>query len=80
MFRIMRVVREISYLILLMLVFICIYARIGCTLFSGATDAVLDHTVSNYNFDSLWNSTVVLWQLWVGEGWHDLMCKTIIYF
>ena len=58
-----------------MFMFVFMYARLGCTFFSGATNATLDHEDENYNFDTMWNGTVVLWQLWVGEGWHDLMCK-----
>jgi len=75
---IMRVASELLYMLLIMFCFIVSYGRLGVSLFEGDTNSVLSEDINEaQNFDSLWNASVVLLQLWVGEGWHSLMYTII---
>lgn len=66
----------IAILVLLIVVFF-IYGVIGVWMLSDEMSAVLQTGAPEGNFDNLSNALLTLFQLLVGEGWHEVMYAAI---
>eukprot|EP01084_Bolivina_argentea_P055045 100937_1 len=81
---IFRIFSKLINLIAFLLIFILIWARIGCTIFSDKSEYVLDSiyltsgTANAKNFNTLGSSILTLLQLMVGEGFHEVMYLNVI--
>eukprot|EP01083_Nonionella_stella_P200895 735311_1 len=73
---IFTIVPRFLNLLAFVMIFIFIWARIGCTIFAKQKDIVpseIFETGANASFDTYGTSILTLLQLMVGEGWHEIM-------
>jgi len=73
-----KVIPEFLSLFVLTVLFMLFFGQIGTSLFNGAYDNMLPEDKPPSNFNTMWDSFVTLLQLLVGEGWHEVMYKTVL--
>ena len=71
-YTIFQVIPRFTWLLLILLMFYWIYGVMGVTLFGDALERQLPTNV-DYTFKTFPDALIALFQLTVGEGWHDLM-------
>ncbi|KAL7669231.1 hypothetical protein ACOME3_009896 [Neoechinorhynchus agilis] len=66
--------RSVASLLLLLFLFITIFALLGMQMFGGKFDAIDNFQEKPvHNFDSFWNSMLTVFQILTGEDWNEVM-------
>lgn len=62
-------------LIFVLVLILYVASNLGTDLFQGVLEA--DEISTNVNFDSADNTAIILMQMFVGEGWHEIMYMVV---
>jgi hypothetical protein len=76
-FTLLSLVPNFAAIIVVLMVVFFIYAVIGVWILAGRYGEVLQDQAPRANFDSVGNGLLTLFQMLVGESWHELMYAAI---
>lgn len=66
-------IQSIASLLLLLFLFIVIFALLGMQVFGGKFNFVKEEDKPRSNFDSFWQSLLTVFQILTGEDWNVVM-------